>query len=376
VYCENADPVQLTINGNVGKTKEEEKPKVPVFTPEETSHDFGTIGEKDGYAEHIFKFKNTGNAPLTINRVQASCGCTKPEWTEVPVEPGQDGIIIITFSPEGRIGNFNKNATVYTNEDGGYKRHKLTITGNVVDRPSDPYATYIDTVGGVGIETKDLIYKNFEPVKTNRKAMYIKNYNTETVYFSWENVPDYITVSCPESLKAEWPGEIAVVIDGAKTAGKRGRIKDSFKWTVKNQEGEILGSEEITVTVNYIDDFNRLSPLQSVNAPHLEIKNSQLLFENVKSGFLGFGGTVSKEFVLTNTGKSDLILHSLSSDDDRVYLSASGGENIKAGESLTVKATIKAKELPDSNIDSDIYVVCNDPRGPVRMIKVTATKAK
>lgn len=376
VYCENADPVQLTIKGNVGNVKEDEKPKLPVFTPEETSHDFGTIGENDGFAEHIFKFKNTGNAPLTITRVQASCGCTKPEWTQVPVEPGQEGVIIITFSPQGRIGNFNKSATVYTNEDGGYKRHKLTITGNVVEKPSDPYATYIDTVGGVGIEAKDLVYKNFEPAKTNRKAMYIKNYNTETVYFSWENVPDYIAVTGPESLKADWPGEIAVVVDGAKTTEKRGRIKDSFKWLVKNQEGKVLGSEDITATINYIDDFKQLSPLQSVNAPRLEIKNSQLLFENIKSGFLGFGGTVSKDFVLTNTGKSDLILHSLSSDDDRVYLSGFSGGIIKAGESLTVKATVKMKELSDSDIDSDIYVVCNDPKGPVRMIKVTATKAK
>jgi hypothetical protein len=352
------------------------EPGVPVFTPEKTSHDFGTIGESDGYAEHIFKFKNTGDEPLTIAQVQASCGCTKPEWTQTPVEPGQEGVIIITFNPRGRIGNFNKSATVYTNEDGGFKRHKLTITGNVVEKPSDPFATYIDTVGGVGIEAKDLTYKNFNPAGTNRKAMYIKNYNAETVYFSWEDVPGHIAVTGPESLKADWPGEIAVVIDGTKTAEKRGRMKDSFKWTVKNQEGEILGSENITAIVNYTDDFKQLSPLQSVNAPHLEIKNSQLLFENVKNGFLGFGGTASREFVLTNAGKSDLTLHSVSSDDDRVYLPGLGGKIIKAGESLTVKATVKAKELLDSNIDNDIYVVCDDPRGPVRMIKVTATRVK
>jgi hypothetical protein len=376
VYCENADPVHLTIKGNVEKPKDNDQPKGPIFTPDETSYDFGTIGENDGFAEHTFKFKNTGDAPLTLTHVQTSCGCTKPEWTQSPVEPGQEGIIIITFSPKGRIGNFNKSATVYTNENDGYKRHKLTITGIVVEKPSDPYATYRDTIGGVGIEAKDLTFKNFNPKKTNRENMHIKNYNTETVYFSWENVPDYIAVTCPESLKADWPGKISIVIDGAKTSEKRGRVKDSFRWIVKNQEGKVLGNENITTTVNYVDDFSSLSPLQSVNAAHLDIKNSQLQFENIKRGFLGFGGTASEEFILTNTGKSDLTLYSVSSDDNRIHLPELNGKILNAGESLTVKVTIKAKEVLDSSIDNDIFIVCNDPRGPVRLIKVTAVKTK
>lgn len=348
--------------------------KAPVFSPVETSHDFGTIGENDGYADHLFYFKNTGDAPLTITRVQASCGCTRPEWTQTPVEPGEEGVIIITYNPKGRLGNFNKSATVYTNEENGYKRHKLTITGVVVEKPSDPLATYTDTIGGVGIEKTELIYDNYYPMRANRELMYIKNYNSETAYFSWENIPEYVTVNCPDSLKADWPGEIAVIIDGTKTAEKKGRIKESFRWTVKDREGRALGSEEITATVNYIDDFNQLSALQSVNSPRLEIRNTQLLFDPVKGGFLGLGGSASKEFTLTNTGKSDLTLHSITSDDSRIHLSKLSGESIRAGESRTVKITVKAKEL-NAAINTDIYVVCNDPTGPVRKVKVSAQKA-
>lgn len=375
VYCENANPVHLTIKGNVQKAKEGDKPKEPVFSPVETSYNFGTIGENDGYADHIFYFKNTGDAPLTITRVQASCGCTRPEWTQTPVEPGGEGFITLTFSPKGRIGNFNKNATVYTNEGNGYKRHKLTITGVVVEKPSDPIATYTDTIGGIGIEKTDLIYSTYYPMRGNKELVYIKNYNNETAYLSWENIPEYVTVNAPDSLKADWPGEISVIIDGTKTSEKRGRIKDSFKWTIKNKEGRILGSKNITATVNYTDDFNKTSPLQSVNGPRLTIKNTQLLFDNIKGGFLGFGGAASKEFILTNTGKSDLTLHSVTSDDNRVHLPELSGKIIKAGESLTVKATVKTKEL-DSAIDTDIYVICSDPTGPTRKIKVSAQKAK
>ncbi|MDR2917595.1 MAG: DUF1573 domain-containing protein [Tannerella sp.] len=377
VYCENADPVQLTIKGNVEK-KSDDNVKTPVFSPVETSHNFGSIGENDGYAEHFFKFKNTGNAPLSITRVQASCGCTKPEWTQTPVEPGQEGVIIITFNPKGRIGNFNKSATVYTNEEGGYKRHKLTITGIVTEKPGEnPYITYVDTIGGVGVENNRLIYKTFNASGPNKLATYIKNYNSETVYFSWEDVPDYITVNSPDSLKADWSGEIVVTIDGIKTSDKRGRITDKLVWKVKNKEGQTLGNSNLSATVNYIDNFYKLSPLQSVSAPSLEIKNTQLEFGEVKNGFLGiFGGSASKQLILINNGKSDLIIHSVSSDDLRISLPDLKGKTIKAGESLTVNVTIKAKELESENLDTDIYVICNDPKGPVRLIRVTAQKAK
>jgi hypothetical protein len=348
----------------------------PVFSPAESIYDFGTIGETDGYVEHTFKFKNTGNAPLLISHVQASCGCTRPDWTQQPVEPGKEGVIIITFNPKGRFGNFHKNATVYTNEENGFKRHKLTITGVVVEKPSDPLVSYVDTVGGVGITRKDLIYKHLLPSAPNRNIMHIKNYHAETVYFAWENVPEYILVKSPDSLKADWPGEVSVSIDATKTTEKRGRIKDSFKWIIRNGEGKMLGSENITATVNYLDDFSNLSPLQNVNTPRLEIKNPQLLFDNVKGGFLGIGGAASKDFILTNAGKSDLTLHSVTSDDPRVYLPELSGKIIKVGESLAVRATVKAKELGAAVIDTDIYVVCNDPKGPVRMIKVSAQKAK
>lgn len=376
VYCENSNPVQLTIKGNVEK-KNDDQGKVPIFSPVETSYNFGTISENDGYAEHIFHFKNTGTAPLTISRVQASCGCTKPEWTQEPIAPGKEGAIIITFNPKGRIGNFNKNATVYTNEDNGYKRHKLTISGVVVERPSDnPFVKFSDTIGGVGIEDKLLSYKSFSLSGINKNVVHIKNYNPESVYFSWENVPEHMNIQGPDSLKTEWPGEFSVTIDNSKTAEKRGRITDKFIWNIKNKEGKLLGSEEISVTVNYTDDFNKLSPLQNVNAPTLKIEHTQIEFGEIKNGFLGlFGGSASKPVIFTNTGKSDLILHSVSSDDTRVHLPDLKGKTIKAGESLTVNVTIKAKEL-NAIIDTDIYVICNDPKGPVRMIKVTAQKAK
>ena len=370
VYCENADPVILSIKGNVIKGTEDAT-KVPTLSLKEDIYNFGEIGETDGYAEHAFTFVNTGTAPLTVSRVTATCGCTKPEWTQVPVQPGKEGVVIITYDPRGRIGNFNKSATVYTNEEGGYKRHKITITGTVVEKPSEnTFVTYADTIGGVAVEKNILTYRTYRSSDNNSEALFLKNTNPETVYFTWNNVPDYITIDAPDSLKADWQAEIYVYLDGIKTSDRRGRITDKIELTVKDRAGNIIDRDDIAATVNYLDDFSKLSPLQMVSAPSLEINSTLIEFGGLKRGSL------NKQFTLTNTGKSDLLLHSVSGDDSRIHLPDLKGRTVKAGESLAVNATIKAKELDAINIDTEVFIVCNDPKSPVRKIKVTAQKAK
>lgn len=82
--------------------------KKAVIAADETSHDFGQIKEADGKVSATFVVKNTGDAPLAITRVIASCGCTTPEWTKEPIAPGASGNIKITYDPKGRPGRSQK----------------------------------------------------------------------------------------------------------------------------------------------------------------------------------------------------------------------------------------------------------------------------
>ncbi|HSI89625.1 MAG TPA: DUF1573 domain-containing protein, partial [Adhaeribacter sp.] len=74
-----------------------------VITLETETYDFGKITEGT-QATHEFKFKNTGNQPVIISNVQASCGCTTPEWTKEPVMPGKTGKIKALYNSTGRPG--------------------------------------------------------------------------------------------------------------------------------------------------------------------------------------------------------------------------------------------------------------------------------
>ena len=104
--------------------------KKAVISAEQTSHDFGQIKETDGKVSATFAVKNTGDAPLVITRVIASCGCTTPEWTKEPIAPGQSGDIKITYDPKGRPGPFSKTISVYSNGKTG--SFILTIRGEVL----------------------------------------------------------------------------------------------------------------------------------------------------------------------------------------------------------------------------------------------------
>lgn len=83
---------------------------------EEYEHDWGEINEGETVL-HTFKFKNEGTKNLVISNVQASCGCTTPEWTKEPVEPAGEGKIVVKFSSTGKGGLQKKTVTVYSNSN-------------------------------------------------------------------------------------------------------------------------------------------------------------------------------------------------------------------------------------------------------------------
>jgi hypothetical protein len=108
-------------------SKNEVKPDMAAFSWDASSHDFGKI--KQGIpVTHEFKFTNNGKAPLIIVNAQPSCGCTTPDWTKTPVEPGASGFIKATFNAAS-AGPFNKTVTVTANVESGFVL--LTIKGEV-----------------------------------------------------------------------------------------------------------------------------------------------------------------------------------------------------------------------------------------------------
>jgi hypothetical protein len=99
---------------------------------EKTVHDFGTFSEKNPVVTCTFVYTNIGEQPLVVNQAIASCGCTVPEYTKTPVQPGEKGEIKVTYNGEGKFpGHFKKSITVRSN--GTVEMTRLYIEGDMTE---------------------------------------------------------------------------------------------------------------------------------------------------------------------------------------------------------------------------------------------------
>ncbi len=94
-----------------------------------SSKDFGKIKEGQRL-EVAFRFKNTGDKPLVIERVQPSCGCTIAEQPKEPIAPGAEGQVKASFDSNHRVGTNHKTLSVWANMKEG-ATHQLQFVVQV-----------------------------------------------------------------------------------------------------------------------------------------------------------------------------------------------------------------------------------------------------
>lgn len=78
------------------------------------THDFGKVALNKPVT-FTFNFTNVGDAPLIISKVETTCGCTVPEYTQTPIKKGEKGFVKVTLTPAGSPLPFNKAITLTSN---------------------------------------------------------------------------------------------------------------------------------------------------------------------------------------------------------------------------------------------------------------------
>ena len=103
--------------------------KIAKIEFESQTIDYGTI-EKGSNGVRVFKFKNTGNAPLIVSNVKSSCGCTVPKKPTAPIMPGKSGEIEVKYDTN-RVNPIRKTITVTSNAE--TPTVALKIKGTVIN---------------------------------------------------------------------------------------------------------------------------------------------------------------------------------------------------------------------------------------------------
>lgn len=125
----NSNVKELYLNIIQGKNISREAKSKPVRTDVSVDRTFASLGHFSWREEQkvIFLLKNVGNAPLIIQDVNTSCGCTTVAYSKKPVQSDKEITLEVVYRAE-HPEHFNKTITVYCNTEDSPIH--LSISGN------------------------------------------------------------------------------------------------------------------------------------------------------------------------------------------------------------------------------------------------------
>jgi hypothetical protein len=320
--------------------------------------DFGSIKEHGGPATHEFTFVNNGTRPIKILKVQASCGCTTPNWSKEPVAPGKSGFVQASFDPVGRPGYFNKSLTVTTDFDSNPVI--LQIKGQVAVEGEVDKNQFQTSNGSWKLKTGSFnLGKVFVKDEFTTRDFQVVNGGTKPVTFSGKFVgPAYIKVDVqPKTLAPGEKGNIKVSYNG-KMKGVYGFQSDNIEVFT---DDESVPAKSFSVYATLEDEFPQLTAEDLAKAPQLRVQYSTLDFGRLRPNTASV-----REIQFYNTGKKDLDIKSLQGNCTCVTASA-GKTKIKPGESSSIKISLNPQDRKGA-LQKSVTIYSNDPQNPVQRI--------
>jgi hypothetical protein len=328
----------------------------------ETQHDFGVFREEAGRQTFNFIVTNTGNQPLVIQKVTASCGCTTPEWTRQPIAPGGQGKVTAIYDPANRPGVFDKTLTVYTNTKPASTT--LTIKGEVTPREKTVEELFTFPVSAVRFESNNLAFANVKKTELKNKEMQIINTSANPVKVEFDILPAHLKLKAePETLNPGQKGHVTGTYDATKNSGW-GYVNDMVKIKLNSVLQENV---YYYVSANLVEDFSSLSKEDMANAPVFKLVTATANLGKIKGS-----SQYDVEFKFTNEGKRDLIIrHIRSTCGCTAVQQENQGIGIKPGESSFIKAVFNSGGYKGP-VTKVIYVYTNDPKNSEAVLMLNA----
>ena len=331
---------------------------------EKMDHNFGRIKEEGGPAIFNFKFKNTGKVPLILQGVEASCGCTTPEWSQEPILPGKTGLIKVSFDPEHRPGAFAKSITINANVP--KTTRVLTISGEVTEKNLGIPEHYPVDFGSIRLSSSDL---SFVRIKDNEiKTDTIKLYNpgTSPVSVNFKIIPPHISITTiPTTIQPKSTGYFLITFDATRKpvyGFVTNRIYMSF-----NEEDNFKNAITISGTIE--EDFSRLNTTDLENAPRIEYSSRVFDFREIPEG-----KTVENTFVIMNKGRKDLVIRSITASCGCTTGKLSSNI-IPSGGTTELRVSFDSHEKVGMQ-NKIITVISNDPQHSTTLLRVIGTVKK
>ncbi len=336
----------------------------PVITFTETEHNFGKIDEAGGKVSTVFEFKNEGMEPLVISNVRASCGCTTPKWTRMPVEPGQTGTITVTYNPSGRPGRFQKTVTITSNAT--TPTVKLYIKGEVIPKQVNPADKYPVKMGALSLAKDNMQFGIIMDDASKMQTIEYANLTDQPITVSIvgdSNDKCIVPHLSLETLAPKQTGKLSVKFDG-KLCEEYGPITRDL-YIMVNGKRVISDEYKITINATLRENFSKLTPEQRQQAPIIEAE------QKIDLGTLKVGDKISKKIIIKNAGVNALILRKVICRNVAGLSLKPAKDTIKGGKSTTLNMTLNTASLNAGSYTRQIEIISNDPNRSRSFITLT-----
>ena len=324
------------------------------------THDFGEIKEEDGPATFTFNFANAGEEAVSIVGVRASCGCTTPDWTKVPIAPADSGFVTAKFNPFNRPGPFNKSLRVTTSKGQVFQ---LRITGVVIPRPKTVAEELPNLMGSIRMQFRALNMGRITTEKPVQRDFVIYNEGLVAVSMTGERteLPSFVTLQAiPEVLAPKARGVLRITYDPAQ-APSLGFNEDPI---VLHTSDSMVTVKRLKVLATVEEYFPPMSQEELSDAPRLTFDQKQHDFGRLDTA------AVSTDFVLTNNGLQSLNVRTVRSNCNCIETSLSTAD-IAPGESATLTVTF-SPEGRRARQYKTVTVFSNDPVAPTQVLSIRA----
>ncbi|WP_321335185.1 DUF1573 domain-containing protein [uncultured Bacteroides sp.] len=325
----------------------------PHISSNKETHNFGQIKWKKPVTVQ-YTITNTGNKVLVLTNVTTSCGCTVADWTKDPIEPGKKGVVSATFDAKA-LGHFDKTVGIYSNAQPSLVY--LNFVGEVVEEVKDFTKTHPYLIGKIRIDHNTIDFTDVNRNDNPQIVLSVVNLSDKPYEPELMHLPPYLKMSKkPNVLLRGKRGTLTLTLD-AKQLVDLGLTQTSV-YLARFAGDKVNEENEIPVSVVLLPDFSGLSKQARANAPAIRLSETTVDF----SSLLAKKNKASHDIVITNTGKSMLVIQKLQVFNPAVGVKLkktqlNPGESTKLGVRLSKKGINQKRLLK-------ILMITNDPVQP------------
>lgn len=331
----------------------------PRFVPDT---DIKKVGEVEFQVPRHFGlgFTNKGDKPLLIKEVKASCGCLDVSFPQTPIAAGARGEITLTYDAK-LLGSFYKEVEVLTNASD--KPAYIAIQGTVVTEVHDYSEEFPFDLGNVRLVTNTVEFEDVN--RGDHPAAELRILNADRTAFRPElmHLPPYLSAEyIPEDIPAGKAGTIRLTLDSEKlsTLG----LNQTSIYLSRYMGDKIGETNEILVSAILLPSFADMSDEALAQAPELSISES-----SVDMGAMNGKKEISRNIILTNTGKSDLHIHAVQVFNKALGVKI-GNSTIRPGKSTKLKISVSPRYLHKSKGRMCVLLITDAPKQAKQYINV------